>query len=199
MSHCPYGTQIEKGILPVLEALDGEIDFELKFCDYAMHAEKEIDEQLNQYCIQENGPEKLLAYLRCFLEADKGAECLKQMKINTVKLNACVSATDKQYKISEMFNDKSTWRKDRNGNPAFPVFNVDQADNQKYEITGSPGLVINGKKVASGRDPASLLKMICAGYENAPNGCSAELSSANPSPGFGFGTTAASTDAGCGS
>jgi len=31
MSHCPYGTQIEKGILPVLETLGDKIDFKLKF------------------------------------------------------------------------------------------------------------------------------------------------------------------------
>ena len=48
MSHCPYGTQIEKGMLPVLETLGDKIDFELKFCTYAMHGEKELQEQLRQ-------------------------------------------------------------------------------------------------------------------------------------------------------
>jgi len=44
MSYCPYGTQIEKGILPVLETLGNKIDFQLKFVDYAMHEKKELDE-----------------------------------------------------------------------------------------------------------------------------------------------------------
>ncbi|MFH0840784.1 MAG: hypothetical protein V1865_02275, partial [bacterium] len=51
MSHCPYGTQIEKGIIPVAETLKDKIDFQIKFVDYAMHGEKELKEQLNQYCI----------------------------------------------------------------------------------------------------------------------------------------------------
>jgi len=193
MSHCPYGTQIEKGFLPVWETLGDQIDFELKFCDYAMHGKKELDEQLNQYCIQKNEPDKLLAYLTCFLEADKGAECLKKVNINTSKLNSCVTATDKEFKVTELFNDKTSWKSDR-----FPQFNVYQADNQKYGVSGSPGLVINGKKISSGRDSASLLKTICAGFNNPPEQCATDLSSASPSPGFGFGTTGDSTDAGCG-
>ena len=39
MSYCPYGTQVEKGILPVLDLLGDKINFQLKFCDYAMHGE----------------------------------------------------------------------------------------------------------------------------------------------------------------
>jgi len=46
MSHCPYGTQIEKGIIPVVEALGSKIDFKLKFCDYSMHGDKELKEEL---------------------------------------------------------------------------------------------------------------------------------------------------------
>lgn len=187
MSHCPYGTQIEKGVLPVLETLGDKIDFELKFCDYAMHGEKELDEQLNQYCIQKNEPEKFASYLRCFLsETDNGAACIKSEKINTSTMNKCVTDTDKEYKVKELFVDKTTWR-----NGQFPQFNVYSEDNVKYGITGSPGMVINGKKISSARDSAGLLKTICAGFENEPEECTKVLSAASPSPGFGFGTTAA--------
>lgn len=192
MSHCPYGTQMEKGILPVLEALGDKVDFELKFCDYAMHGEKEIDEQLNQHCIQENEPEKLFAYLTCFLEADEGEKCLSETGINMTRLNSCVAATDDEYQVSALFADQSTWKSGR-----FPQFNVNKADTDKYGITGSPGIVINGKKIQSGRDSATLLSTICAGYENPPEECETELSSAAPSPGFGFGTTGNNTAASC--
>lgn len=192
MSHCPYGTQIEKGILPAVKALGDKVDFELKFCDYAMHGKKELDEQLNQHCIQKNEPDKLYSYLDCFLEADDGAGCLTKTKISSSKLNACVKATDREYKVTELFNDKSTWTNGR-----FPQFNVDKADAAKYDVKGSPGLVINGSKISSGRDAASLLKVICNGYENPPAECSTELSSAAPSPGFGGGT-GSDTAAGCG-
>ncbi|MCK5084532.1 MAG: hypothetical protein KAQ64_02665 [Candidatus Pacebacteria bacterium] len=191
MSHCPYGTQIEKGILPVLETLGNEIDFELKFCDYAMHSKKELDEQLRQHCIKTEEPDKFISYLECFLEADKSDECLKTAKINTSKLNACVSVTDKKYKVTENFGDKSTWK----GN--FPTFNVYKEDVDKYSVGGSPTLVINGTTAKSGRDSASLLTAICSGFDNPPEECSTELSSDTPSPGFGFGTTEGGDAASC--
>ena len=191
MSHCPYGTQIEKGILPVLETLGDKIDFELKFCDYAMHSKKELDEQLRQYCIKTEEPSKFTSYLQCFLEADKSDECVKKSKINTSKLNACVSATDKKYKITENFGDKNTWK----GN--FPTFNIYKEDVDKYSVGGSPALVINGTTAQSSRDSASLLATICSGFNNPPEECSAELSSDTPSPGFGFGTTNSGDSASC--
>lgn len=192
MSHCPYGTQIEKGILPVLDALGDDVDFELKFCDYAMHDKTELDEQLNQYCIQKEEPAKLIPYLYCFLEAGDTQGCLAKTGVNTTRLNSCVSATDKEYGVTVGYNDKSTWKSDR-----FPVFAVYQADNTAYGITGSPGLVVNGKKISSGRDSASLLKTICAGYTDEPAACASELTSAAPSAGFGFSGTGGSDGGGC--
>jgi len=194
MSHCPYGTQIEKGILPVLETLGDKLDFELKFCDYAMHGEKELDEQLNQYCLQKNEPEKLLAYLKCFLSADEGEKCLAEVKANSSKLKACVAETDEEFKVKSLFADQSTWKSGR-----FPQFNVFKADTDKYGISGSPSIVINGKKVSTGRDSAGLLKAICAGYETQPEECAKVLSADAPTPGFGFGGTGTNAAAECGS
>ena len=198
MSHCPYGTQIEKGILPVLELLGDKIDFELKFCDYAMHGEIELNEQLREYCIQKQEPEKFIAYLSCFLKDGKHEPCLTEAGINNSKLQNCVKDIDQQYKVSEMFNDQSTWRKNRDGDPAHPIFNVNSEDNKKYGIGGSPGLVINGQKIQASRDPASLLKVICSAFNNEPEECNASLSPSVPSSGFGFGDTSASSSGGCG-
>ncbi|MFA5163719.1 MAG: hypothetical protein WC441_04360 [Patescibacteria group bacterium] len=188
MSYCPFGTQMQKGMLPVIETLGNKMDFQLKFVDYAMHEKQEVDENLIQYCVQKESPEKLSAYLKCFLEAGKGAECLSSNKINVDK---CVKATDSTYKVSANYNDKSTWK----GN--FPPFNVNKADNDKYGVGGSPTLIINGEEVQSGRDSNSLLKAICSAFKTAPKECETELSSATPSSGFGFGTAANNTAASC--
>ncbi|MFH1053895.1 MAG: hypothetical protein V1740_05765 [Candidatus Woesearchaeota archaeon] len=75
MSHCPYGTQAEKGLIPVLGALKDDIDFKLRFVNYAMHGEKEVLEQTAQYCIQKEQEDKFLAYLKCFLEEGKQEPC----------------------------------------------------------------------------------------------------------------------------
>lgn len=194
MSHCPYGTQIEKGILPAVEALGDKIDFELKFCDYAMHGEKELNEELAQYCVKTGEPEKFNSYLSCFLEDGDSARCVAKAKINAAKLKTCVAATDEKFSVAKNFADKSTYK----GN--YPTFNIYKEDNAKYAIGGSPTLVINGTTVKSGRDSASLLSTICAAFNNPPEECLAELSSAEPAPGFGSGASAnagSSGDASC--
>jgi glutaredoxin len=190
MSHCPYGTQMEKGILPVASLLEDKIDFELKFVDYAMHGEKELNEQMNQYCINQEEPEKFNDYLSCFLEEGNGESCLTETGINTKAINSCADNVDKEYKITENFKNKVNY------NGSYPEFAIHKAENEKYGVGGSPTLVINGAKVSSGRDSATLLATICAAFEGeAPSECDAELSSSTPSPGFGYNTAGSNTTA----
>lgn len=193
MSHCPYGTQIEKGILPVVEALGSKINFDLKFCSYAMHGEKELQEELAQYCIKKEQTTRFNPYLKCFLEAGDSAACLTSVGINKPALDSCVAKTDKQYKVIDNFNNKVGYQ------GQFPGFDIYKADNAKYNVGGSPTLVINGQEISSGRDSASLLKTICSAFNNEPKECQTTLSSASPAPGFGTGTQAAgSAAADCG-
>jgi len=194
MSYCPYGTQMQKGMLPVLEALGNKIDFRLQFVSYAMHDKKELDENLRQYCVQRDEPEKLSAYLSCFLETGQGTEaaCLSKAGVNVSKNTSCIAETDKEFGVSKDYADKSTYQ----GN--FPSFAVDQADNEAYGVQGSPTLVINGVSVPTERDPASILATVCSAFETVPDGCETELPSETPAPGFGDGTATARSDASCG-
>lgn len=185
MSHCPYGTQIEKGLIPVVKALGNKIDFKIKFVSYAMHGEKEIKEQTLQYCVQKEQTAKYMTYLSCFLKASDSAGCLKSAKIDEAKLASCTTATDKKFDITKNFEDKSTYQ------GQYPPFNTDKADNEKYGVQGSPTLVINGTQSEAGRDSASLLKAICGAFTKAPKECEAKLSAESPAPGFGEGTQAA--------
>jgi hypothetical protein len=195
MSYCPYGTQIEKGILPVLDVLKDKIYFSLKFVDYAMHGEKEIKENLRQYCIQKEEPGKLAKYLGCFLKKGEGTEnsCLQLASVNAPKVNGCMASADKEFKITEQFKDKNSW------SSQFPPFNVDKEANDKYGVQGSPALVINGVETPAGRDAKSLLEAICSGFSNAPEECKKELSGAAPTPGFGEGSASTNSSASCGS
>lgn len=194
MSHCPYGTQVEKGILPATELLGDKIDFAIKFVDYAMHGEKEVYEELNQYCIQKGQPAKYNSYLKCFLKDGNSDACLKSTGINTADLKSCTSATDKTFKITEKFNDKSTW-----SNGQFAPFDIFKDENTAYGVQGSPTLVINGVQSKSGgRDSKSLLSAICSAFTNPPAECSQSLSSTQPSPGFGDGAAASQNSASCG-
>ncbi|MEA3429711.1 MAG: hypothetical protein U9R08_00400 [Nanoarchaeota archaeon] len=195
MSHCPFGTQIEKGLLPVVEELGSDIDFKLRFVHYAMHAETEVYEQLNQYCIQKDQEKKLIPYLECFLEEGKGEDCLEEVNIDADLLDECVEETDEEFSITANLEDESTWL------GQFPPFNVDKDLTDKYGVQGSPTLVVNGIVVETGRDAASLMNAICYGFKDKPEACDADMSSTSPAPGFGFeaaSTGAAASDATCG-
>ncbi|MFC2143476.1 hypothetical protein ACFLQN_03690 [Candidatus Aenigmatarchaeota archaeon] len=196
MSHCPYGTQAEKGIIPVVNLLGDKIDFSLKYVYYAMHpTQGEVEEQLLQYCIQEENNDKFLDYLACFLEAGDTNDCLGRVGIARADLETCISETDEQFEIMTNLEDTSLWLNGR-----FPQFNIHKDLNEQYGIGGSPSLVVNGLKVSSGRAPAALQSIICSAFNTPPEECSEQLDAANPSPGFGYtpGSVAASDAGVCG-
>jgi hypothetical protein len=180
MSECPYGTQMEKGLISVLETLKDSVDFTLKFNTYAMHEKAELDEEMTQYCIQKENNDKLLSYLNCYVKSGKSDTCLTETDINKNNIDNCVNKIDKEYKISESYNDKSTWLND-----TYPIFPIYQEDNDKYGVEGSPTLVINGESIDSARDSQSLLTLVCSAFTTAPESCQTQLSTTEPSYGFG--------------
>lgn len=189
MSYCPFGTQIEKGILPVVAALGNKIKYTLEFVNYAMHGDKEIAENLRQYCIQKNQPAKLSAYLTCFLKKGEGTEasCMTSTGVSASQVASCVAETDAQFNITKDAADKSKW-----SNGQFPPFNVNNEENVMYGVQGSPALIINGVETQSaGRDSASILKTICDAFNTAPKECQTKLSTTAPAAGFGEGAAAA--------
>jgi hypothetical protein len=197
MSHCPYGTQVQKGFLPVIKTLGDKADIRFKFVDYLMHGKKEMDENLNQYCIEKEEPGKQQAYLECFLgssgEPADSEKCMKSAGIAQAKITKCVADTDNKFLLTKKFEDKSSWQGGQ-----YPLFELQKADNEKYQVKGSPTVVINGTMVEPNRDPNSLLASVCLGFENAPKECAEALSTKAPSPGFGVGVASAtSSDAGC--
>ncbi|HMN19207.1 MAG TPA: thioredoxin domain-containing protein [Candidatus Moranbacteria bacterium] len=189
MSYCPYGVQAEKGILPVVKKLGSKIDFKIKFVGYTMHGKKEVDENVNQYCIQKEEPAKFISYLECFDKENDGAKCIASAKINKAKISACVAATDKEFKITETAN----------GGGQTPKFNINKKENDAYGVQGSPTLVVNGTVIDSERDSDSFMKAICSGFTNKPEECNGSISSVAPAPGFGDGKSAgAAPAASCG-
>lgn len=192
MSYCPYGLQMEKGIFPVVDLLGDKINFELKFNDYIMHGEEEIQENLVQYCIQKEEKNKLNDYMDCFVKAGDTASCLVEAGINKSKNDACIEATDKEYKIMENFENNVGYT------GSYPGFDVYKEDNNRYNVGGSPTLIINGVDVSTARDSASLLKTICGAFENAPEECNnTDLPTATPSAGIGVGTANTAVAAAC--
>ena len=162
MSHCPYGTQAEKGIIPAIKALGNTADVKIRFVHYFMHEPEEI-ETPRQVCIREEQSDKFLDYLGCFLEDGDSNRCLIEAKIDKAKMNTCISSG----KSNEYYAE-------------------DSALSEKYGVRGSPSLVINGVMANSGRSPSDYLETICSAFNEVPEECNVELSSASPSPMWGY-------------
>lgn len=184
MTHCPYGTQAEKGMIPAMKALGTKADVKIRFVHYFMHGDKEEKETYNQVCIREEQNAKYLTYLECFLastgsEAD-AAKCLDTAKIDKTKLNACLADDNKKAK---------------------EYYKIDSDLSNKYGVQGSPTLIINGVEATSARDSASYLNTVCSAFNKAPTAeCAKKVTSTSPSPGFGTAAAASGTasDASCG-
>jgi len=173
MTHCPYGTQAEKGFLPVLESFD-KADTKIRFVHYFMH-EPEETETPRQVCIREEQSNKFLPYLREFLKEGNSEDALTAANIDTVKMETCISSG----KADEYYAE-------------------DSALSQTYGVQGSPTLVINGVISKSGRDSASYLSAICSAFNNAPEECGTlTLSSTSPSPMWGWDDSGSNTQAQC--
>ena len=194
MSYCPYGTQMEKGLIPVIDLLGDKAEWDIDFVYYAMHGEKEVTEQLLQYCIQEERGDVYLDYLACFLKEGDTDTCLTENGLTRDEFKTCVDETDAEFEITSNLEDKSKWLNGR-----YPLFNIFKDLNDKYNVGGSPTFVINGVKVdGQGRDPASILETVCLGFKNPPTECSQTLSSKAYQPGFGFEFQASSGSVGGG-
>ena len=192
MSYCPFGLQMEKAMLPVLKLLGDKVDFSLHFVYYAMHGEKEVWENLRQYCIQrEFGRKALENYLDCFTQTGSWKECVREAGINIQELNRCMDELSREYNIEGILSNPNTWYAGR-----FPPFPLDLNLNRQYGVQGSPTLVINGKVVNVQRSPEAVKEAICAAFVNPPPECEENLSTEVMPTGFGSAGT--KTQAQCG-
>jgi glutaredoxin len=181
MSYCPYGLQAEKMMLPVYDLLKDKIDIGIYFVDYAMHGKQELDENLRQYCMQNEDQTKYFDYLSCFIQGGNSSSCLTEAGINLGNLASCISATDATYNVSGQYNDQSTWLH----GGVDPTFDVQKDLNELYGVTGSPTIIINGVKVTvSPRTPENFKQIICSAFNTSPEECNQTLSTTVPSAGF---------------
>lgn len=179
MSYCPYGLQFMKAYIPVMELLGDEADLELNFVHYAMHGKKEIDENTRMYCIQKEQGDKLTEYLRCFVENDDYEKCISEAGVDKAKLESCIDATDEQFNITGLYEDKSTW------SGSYPLYLVDGLLTQQFGVEGSPTFVVNGVTLSVQRSPEAIKQAVCSAFNTPPAECEQTLSTQVESAGIG--------------
>lgn len=185
-TYCPYGLQMEKAIIPVVNLLKDKIDFKIRQIG-AMHGEYEKIEAERQLCVEKEYPDKFLDYVIAFAEdtaigsCNGDATCVApklnslyvKLGIDASKINSCMTSDGEK------------------------LYNTEVSNSNSNDVSGSPTLIINGVKAQSGRSPEAVKGIICSAFNTIPSECSQKLSTEQASAGFGAGTSSGSSTASC--
>jgi FKBP-type peptidyl-prolyl cis-trans isomerase 2/glutaredoxin len=174
MSYCPYGTQMEKALIPAWKLLGSKANIKVRFVSYTMHGDQETQENQRQLCLREE-TNKFWGYLECFLDAGDSAGCLNKIGADSAKIDTCMKTKADSY-----------WQ-------------IDKDLNTKYGVQGSPTVVLDGNVIQPDRSPEAIKQAICEAFANKPSECSQILSATATSPGFGASAGSSSSNGGCAS
>lgn len=178
MAFCPYGTQAETAINPVVDLLGSKANISVRYITtisgttidsiQSLHGPLEAQEDLRQTCIHTYYPEKFWSYVSKF-----NTECYPQAS-NPENLNSCWKNTSAMLGI-----DVGKIQSCASGSEGLALLKVDESDSQKLGATASPTLLINGIEYTGPRTPEGYKQAICASFDTPPTECNTTLSSAS--------------------
>lgn len=179
MSFCPYGNQAEEIAKPVVDLLKDVVDIEVRYVIYenygsgypeycldkekkycSMHGINEFNQDIRELCVYRQQKDKFWDFV---LGVNKDCSvsdvetCWKKVAQKTGINAAAVSACQKTNAAKFAEEEKQL--------------------NKKYEVSGSPTLVINGVQYTGPRTSEDYKKAICGAFNNPPEVCNQTLSS----------------------
>ncbi|MFA5347522.1 MAG: thioredoxin domain-containing protein [Methanoregula sp.] len=178
MSFCPYGTQAETVMRPVVDLLGQKADISVRYITTvsgptidsvnSLHGPPEAKEDLTQLCILKSSPEKFWDYLKYF-----NNQCYPVWQ-NVTLLDSCrknVTATlgIDLPKIETCANDAE----------GLTLVEMDATESDGVGASASPTLIINGVKYAGARTPEAYKQAICNSFDTVPTECTTTLSTAS--------------------
>ena len=171
MSFCPYGVKAENNILPVIALLKDKIDFKVKFIAsvngntidqvQSLHGLNEAKEDARQLVIMKYYHEQFYDYLKKFNE-----NCYS-VSSDAAKLDECWKKA-----AAELGMDTKKIETAAYGEEGIALLKQNEADANKYGVSGSPTFVINGVKsdaIYSGT--AATQQAICSAFNAVPSEC----------------------------
>ena len=194
VSQCPYGLQMERTIKNAVAenpSLADKID--IKYIGAiengkitSMHGDAEAQENLKQICIREEQKSLFWPYLDCYMQGGQGDQCLASTGVDQTMMNACTADPKRGLAYAQKDFDAGT----------------------KFNVSGSPTLVLNNKQVVSefdfgGRVPNAIQQLVCCGSSAQDGSCSTPISTKEMAVAFSptdeAGTTGGTTNtaAGC--
>lgn len=196
-AYCPYGLQMEKAILPVLNLFGNQITPSIRYigdmhdpqgCSGSACFEKTETER--QLCIEKNYPTKYLSYISAFASNSAIGSCSGDATCLAPLISSIYSTLGID---SNTINSCMTSEGDS-------LFNAEVQNSQSVGVSGSPTLIINGVNAQADRSPESIKGVICSAFNNVPSACSQTLDTNQASPGFGGSSSSSSSSsaAACG-
>jgi len=179
MSFCPYGVNAEKNILPVIDLLGSVINFKIRYIVTvngntisdvsSLHGLNEAKEDARQLIIMKYYPDKFYSYLKefdntCYPVASDSAKLDQCWKNTATKLGMDTNKIETAAYSSEGIN----------------LLKAEQTNADKYSVSGSPTLIINGVQstsIYSGTQ--STQEAICSAFNQAPSQCSQIINSSS--------------------
>jgi len=177
MSYCPYGNQAEEVMYPVQKLLGKKVkiephyviysnyhgggpdyclDKENKYC--SMHGIEELNQDVRELCIYKYQPEKFWDYLmevnqKCSLQDIRTCweKTAKEKGIDTAKIIDC-----QEKEVLTLLEKEAEL-------------------NKKYNVLGSPTVIINEAEYKGKRSPEGYKNGICSGFQNPPEECKQTL------------------------
>lgn len=180
MAFCPYGNQAEEAIFPAIELLENYINFQphyviyekymdpKKFCftdegNYcSMHGKGELNQDIRELCVFKYQKDKYWEFVK-----DVNKNC------NPSNVDNCWLNSAKRVNLN-IDKVKSCFEKE-----AEELLRQELDLCKKYDVRGSPALLINGSDYNGTRTPEAYKNGICSGFNNPPQECNKKLSDTN--------------------
>lgn len=176
MSFCPYGNQAEEIMMKVVDLLKDKADIQLHYVIYenyqgggsnycmsngkycSMHGIQELNQNVRELCVQKYQGDKFWNFVKTI-----NADCTAQ------NVDTCWTGAASKTGID--INKIKTCQT----NEAIDLLKSEVELGTKYEISGSPQLVINDKEYSGARSAEGYKAAICSGFNTAPSECSTSL------------------------
>ena len=176
MSFCPYGTQAETAMSPVVNLLGSKADIRIRYITTvtgttvesvdSLHGLSEAKEDLQQACINKYYPEKTWAYLDTF-----NTLCYPAWQ-NSSALESCRKNVTATLSIDRARIDTCA-----QGEEGLALLKADEIAGSTNQADSSPMLFVNGVKYSGARTPEAFKQAICNSFDTAPEECKTVLSS----------------------
>ncbi len=155
MSQCPFGTQVEAGIAPVLKKIGGDVDFTLDFIGKiqgdkltSLHKEPEVKGDMVQICAVKHAPDnyRYMDMIECMNKNYRAIpgnwkECADSTGMPVEKIRECYEGGEGKELLKASFKKA-----------------------QAKRASGSPTIYIGGQLYRGGRTEKAFTRAICNAY-----------------------------------